>query len=156
MPAALAIAFNATIERNPAMRIFVAGATGAVGRPLVPALIRAGHSVVGLTRTASKADFIRRMGAEPVVADGLDAAAIRTAVASAKPDVIIHEMTDLTGATDLRHFNRAFAASNRLRTQGTDYLLAAARESGVKRLIAQSYLRLALCPQRRCRQNRSR
>jgi len=121
------------------MRIFVAGATGAIGRPLVPALITAGHSVVGLTRTASKADFIRRMGAEPVVADGLDAAAIRAAVAAAKPDVIIHEMTDLTGATDLRHFNRAFAASNRLRTLGTDYLLAAARESGVQRFIAQSY-----------------
>ncbi len=111
------------------MRIFVAGATGAVGRPLVPALITAGHSVVGLTRTASKADFIRRMGAEPVVADGLDAAAIRAAVASAKPDVIIHEMTDLTGATDLRHFNRAFAASNRLRTPGISRTTSPPRRS---------------------------
>ncbi len=121
------------------MRIFVAGATGAVGRPLVPALITAGHSVVGLTRSASKAEAIRRMGAEPVVADGLDEAVIRAAVASAKPDVIIHEMTDLAGATDLRHFDRAFASSNRLRTLGTDYLLGAAREAGVKRFIAQSF-----------------
>ena len=121
------------------MRIFVAGATGAIGRPLVSALITAGHSVVGLTRTAAKAETIRRMGAEPVVADGLDAAAIHAAVLSARPDAIIHEMTDLTGATDLRHFNRAFASSNRLRTMGTDHLLSAAREIGVKRFIAQSY-----------------
>ena len=121
------------------MRIFVAGATGAVGRQLVPALVLAGHSVVGLTRTAAKAEAVWKMGAEPVVADGLDAAAIRTAVLSAAPEVIIHEMTDLGGATDLRHFDRAFAGSNRLRTRGTDHLLAAAREAGVKRFIAQSY-----------------
>ena len=121
------------------MRIFVAGATGAVGRQLVPALVLAGHSVVGLTRTAAKAEAVWKMGAEPVVADGLDAAAIRGAVLSAAPEVIIHEMTDLGGATDLRHFDRAFAGSNRLRTRGTDHLLAAAREAGVKRFIAQSY-----------------
>ncbi len=121
------------------MRIFVAGATGAIGRPLVSALITAGHSVVGLTRTAAKAETIRRMGAEPVVADGLDAVAIRAAVLSARPDAIIHEMTDLAGTTDLRHFNRTFASSNRLRTMGTDHLLAAAREIGVQRFIAQSY-----------------
>jgi nucleoside-diphosphate-sugar epimerase len=121
------------------MRVFVAGATGAVGRPLVPALIAAGHSVVGLTRTAAKAETIRQMGAEPAVADGLDAVAIRAAVDAAMPDVVIHEMTDLAGAIDLRHFDRAFANSNRLRTEGTDHLLAAARASGVKRFIAQSY-----------------
>ena len=121
------------------MRIFVAGATGAVGRQLVPALVLAGHSVVGLTRTAAKAEAVWKMGAEPVVADGLDAAAIRGAVLSAAPEVIVHEMTDLGGATDLRHFDRAFAGSNRLRTRGTDHLLAAAREAGVKRFIAQSY-----------------
>jgi nucleoside-diphosphate-sugar epimerase len=102
-------------------------------------LVLAGHSVVGLTRTAAKAEAVWKMGAEPVVADGLDAAAIRTAVLSAAPEVIIHEMTDLGGATDLRHFDRAFAGSNRLRTRGTDHLLAAAREAGVKRFIAQSY-----------------
>jgi nucleoside-diphosphate-sugar epimerase len=121
------------------MRVFVAGATGAVGRQLVPALVSAGHSVVGLTRTAAKRETIKKMGAQPVVADGLDAAAIRAAVDSAKPEVIVHEMTDLSGAPDLRHFDRAFASSNQLRTRGTEHLLAAAREVGVKRFIAQSY-----------------
>jgi nucleoside-diphosphate-sugar epimerase len=122
-----------------AMRIFVAGATGAVGRPLVSALIAAGHSVVGLTRTAAKAEIIKGMGATPVIADGLDAAAVRAAIDSNKPDAIIHEMTDLAGAADLRHFDRSFASSNRLRTKGIDILLAAAKESGVRRLIAQSF-----------------
>jgi nucleoside-diphosphate-sugar epimerase len=121
------------------MRIFVAGATGAVGRELVPALVTAGHSVVGLTRSPAKTETIRRMGAEPAVADGLDADAIRAAVAAAEPEIIIHEMADLAGATDLRHFDRAFANSNALRTRGTDILLAAAREAGVKRFLAQSY-----------------
>jgi nucleoside-diphosphate-sugar epimerase len=121
------------------MRIFVAGATGAVGRPLVSALIAAGHSVWGLTRTAEKAKRIKTMGAEPVIADGLDATAIRSALLSIRPNAVIHEMTDLTGATDLRHFDQAFASSNQLRTKGTDILLTAARESGVKRFIAQSY-----------------
>lgn len=121
------------------MRVFVAGATGAVGRPLVPALISAGHSVIGLTRTTTKAETIKRMGAEPVVADGLDAAAIRSAVISTRPEVVIHEMTDLSGTIDLRHFDRTFASSNRLRTTGTDNLLAAAREAGVERFIAQSF-----------------
>jgi len=121
------------------MRIFVAGATGAVGRPLVPALISAGHSVVGLTRTAAKAETIKRMGAEPIIADGLDAVAIRAAVTSTRPDVIIDEMTDLSAVTDFRHFDRAFARTNQLRTRGTDLLLAAAREAGVQRFIAQSF-----------------
>ena len=121
------------------MRIFVAGATGAVGRPLVSALIAAGHSVAGLTHTATKAEFIKRMGAEPVIADGLDAAAIRAKLALIRPDAVVHEMTDLSGATDLRHFDRVFASSNELRTKGTDILLTAAREAGVKRLVAQSY-----------------
>ena len=121
------------------MRIFVAGATGAVGRELIPALISAGHSVVGLTRTAAKTEAIDRMGAEPVVANGLDAAAVHAAVTSTKPDVIIDEMTDLSAVTDFMHFNRAFANTNKLRTRGTDLLLAAAREAGVKRFIAQSF-----------------
>lgn len=121
------------------MKIFVAGATGAVGRPLVSSLIAAGHSVVGLTRTAAKAEIVKRMGATPVIADGLDAAAIKEAVGSSRPDVVIHEMTDLSGASDLRHFDRTFASSNKLRTRGTDILLAAANENGVKRFIAQSY-----------------
>ena len=121
------------------MRIFVAGATGAVGRRLVPLLLSAGHSVAGLTRTPQKAELIRSLGAAPVVADGLDAKSIRAAVASAKPDVIVHEMTELKDASDLRNFDRSFAGSNRLRTQGTDHLLAAARDTGVKRFIAQSF-----------------
>jgi nucleoside-diphosphate-sugar epimerase len=120
------------------MRIFVAGATGAVGGRLVPALVSAGHSVVGLTRAAAKAAAIKKMGAEPVIGDGLDMAAMRAIVGSTKPDAIIHEMTDLSGA-DYKHFDRAFANSNELRTRGTDILLAAARETGVKRFIAQSF-----------------
>jgi nucleoside-diphosphate-sugar epimerase len=121
------------------MRIFVAGATGAIGRRLVPLLISAGHSVVGLTRSPDKAQSIRAAGGEAVVANGLDANAVATAVASAKPDVIVHEMTDLKEASDLRAFDRAFAASNRLRTAGTDNLLAAAKDAGVRRLVAQSF-----------------
>jgi nucleoside-diphosphate-sugar epimerase len=121
------------------MRIFVAGATGAVGRSLVPLLIRKGHSVVGLTRTPTKTDLLRELGAEPVVADALDEKAIRAAVIAARPDVIVHQLTDLKGALDLRKFDRAFASSNRLRTAGTDHLLAAARDSGAKRMVAQSF-----------------
>ena len=121
------------------MRILVAGATGAIGLHLVPQLIASGHSVVGTTRTAAKTRIIQRMGAEAAIADGLDAPAIRAAVLAAKPDVIIDEMTDLAAVTDLRHFDRAFANTNRLRTEGTDFLLAAAREAGVKRFIAQSF-----------------
>jgi len=121
------------------MRIFVAGATGAVGRSLVPLLVRKGHSVVGLTRTPAKTGLLRSLGAEPVVADALDERAIRAAVAAARPDVIVHQLTDLKGALDLRQFDRAFASSNRLRTAGTDYLLAAAQDCGAKRMVAQSF-----------------
>jgi nucleoside-diphosphate-sugar epimerase len=127
------------------MRIFVAGATGAVGRRLVPILLSTGHSVTGLTRTPQKAELIRALGAAAVVADGLDATSIHAAVASAKPDVIVHEMTDLKNASDLRNFGRSFASSNRLRTQGTDHLLAAAREAGVSRFVAQSFCGWPLC-----------
>jgi nucleoside-diphosphate-sugar epimerase len=121
------------------MRIFVAGATGAVGRRLVPRLAGNGHSVVGLTRTPAKTGLLRELGAEPVVADALDETAIHAAVVAARPDVIVHQLTDLKGASDLRKFDRAFASSNRLRTAGTDHLLAAARDCGVKRMVAQSF-----------------
>ncbi len=121
------------------MRVFIAGATGAVGRRLVPRLIRAGHSVIGLTRTPSKAGLLRELGAEPLVADALDERSIRAAVVAGRPDVIVHELTDLKGASDLRKFDRGFANSNRLRTTGTDHLLAAARDCGVKRIVAQSF-----------------
>ncbi|WP_407193899.1 NAD-dependent epimerase/dehydratase family protein [Bradyrhizobium sp. STM 3566] len=121
------------------MRIFVAGATGAVGRQLVPLLLASGHSVVASTRSAAKTGMLENFGAEPVIADGLDAADMRAAVIAARPDVVIHQMTDLAAATDLRHFDRAFARTNELRTRGTDILLAAAREAGAKRFIAQSF-----------------
>jgi uncharacterized protein YbjT (DUF2867 family) len=91
------------------MHIFVAGATGAVGRRLVPLLVSNGHEVVGLTRTPEKAGTIRALGAQAAVADGLDAESIRGAVVSARPDIIVHEMTDLRGASDLRAFDRSFA-----------------------------------------------
>jgi nucleoside-diphosphate-sugar epimerase len=121
------------------MRILVAGATGAIGLELVPQLVAAGYSVVGTTRTPAKAAIIKRMGAEPAIVDGLDALAIRDAVIAARPDIIIDQMTDLASVTDLRHFDRAFATTNKLRTEGTDFLLAAARDAGVKRFIAQSF-----------------
>ena len=121
------------------MRILVAGATGALGRHLLPRLIKAGHEVVGTTRHNAKADTIRRLGGAPAVVDGLDGARVREVVLSVRPDVIVHEMTDLGGAADWRHFDRTFAASNRLRTAGLDHLLAAARETSVKRIVAQSF-----------------
>jgi len=121
------------------MRILVAGATGAVGRNLLPRLVAAGHQVVGTTRSAHKAGLIRQLGGEALIADGLDGTAIGRAVQSAKADVIVHEMTDLKGVSDIRHFDRVFAVSNRLRTEGTDHLLAAARETGAKRFVAQSF-----------------
>jgi nucleoside-diphosphate-sugar epimerase len=121
------------------MRVFVAGATGAVGRELVPQLISAGHAVAGLTRSESKAEAIKRAGAQPIVADVFDAAAIRQAFMLFQPEIVIHQMTGLTGMTDLSHFDRSFAETNRLRTEGTDLLLAVAREVGARRFIAQSY-----------------
>src|SRR5215468_3928367 len=125
--------------RRKTMRVLVAGATGAVGRNLLPRLLTAGHQVVGTTRTEAKAARIRALGGTAVVADGLDAEAMRRAVATTEPDVIVHEMTNLKGASDLRHFDRVFHISNRLRTEGTDHLLSAARQGGVKRFVAQSF-----------------
>jgi nucleoside-diphosphate-sugar epimerase len=122
------------------MRIFRAGATGAVGRSLVPLLIDAGHEVTGMTRSESKADRLRAAGAEPVIADGLDRDAVVAAVAAARPDAIVHQLTGLSGSADLRNFDKAFALTNRLRTEGTDHLLAGARAAGtVRRFVAQSY-----------------
>ena len=121
------------------MRILVAGASGALGRPLVQKLVRAGHTVSGLVRTLSGADIVRRLGAEAIVADGLDAQQVRGAVSSTRPEVIVHEMTGLRGISDLPSLDRTFATTNLLRTRGTDLLLAAAREAGVGRFIAQSY-----------------
>jgi nucleoside-diphosphate-sugar epimerase len=121
------------------MKVFVAGATGALGKRLVPALVANGHDVVGMTRTAAKQDLVRSLGARPVVADALDPDAVALAVAQAEPDVIVHQLTALSGAFDLRHPDRFFAMTNRLRTEGTDHLLAAGRAVGARRFVAQSY-----------------
>jgi nucleoside-diphosphate-sugar epimerase len=121
------------------MKILVAGATGVLGRQLVPRLVAAGHEVVGTTRTGSKQDAIRAMGATPVVVDALDADQVALAVAEAEPEVIVHQLTALSGSLDLRHFDRTFEMTNRLRTEGTDHLLAAGRAVGVHRFVAQSY-----------------
>ena len=121
------------------MRVFVAGANGAVGRRLVPMLIASGHQVTGTATSERSAAAVRATGADAVVVDGLDAVGIGEAVARAQPDAIIHEMTALSGAPDFRHFDRWFARTNRLRTEGTEHLLAAAKASGVKRFVAQSF-----------------
>jgi nucleoside-diphosphate-sugar epimerase len=121
------------------MRVFVAGATGVVGRQLVPQLIAAGHQVTATTRNPDKAAGLRAAGADVAVVDGLDAVAVGEAVARAEPDVVIHQMTALGGDFDLRHFDRTFAMTNKLRTVGIDNLLAAAQAAGARRVIAQSY-----------------
>jgi nucleoside-diphosphate-sugar epimerase len=121
------------------MKIFLAGATGVVGQALIPLLTSHGHSVVGTTRSASKVARLRELGAEPVLVDGLDRDGMRTAVAAARPDAILHQMTALSGDLDLRKFEQTFAPTNALRTRGTDILVEAARENGVERILAQSF-----------------
>jgi nucleoside-diphosphate-sugar epimerase len=121
------------------MKVLVAGATGSVGSRLVPQLVERGHEVVGTSRSASSADRLRALGATPMVLDVLDPGATREVVADTMPDAIVHEATALAGQSDLRHFDESFAGTNRLRTDGTDNLIAAARETGVSRLVAQSY-----------------
>jgi nucleoside-diphosphate-sugar epimerase len=120
------------------MRVFVAGATGAIGRQLVPRLVEAGHEVHGMTRSRSKQAMLHELGAVPVVADALDPDQVAEVVGRARPDVIVHELTAI-GPLDLRHFDRAFALTNRLRTEGTDHLLSAGQAVGVRRFVAQSY-----------------
>jgi nucleoside-diphosphate-sugar epimerase len=119
------------------MRVFVAGATGAIGRQLVPRLVAEGHEVHGMTRSESKQAMLHALGAVPVVADALDPDQLAEAVSKAKPDVIVHQLTALAGA-DVRHLDRGVALTNRLRTEGTDHLLAAGRAVGVRRFVAQS------------------
>jgi nucleoside-diphosphate-sugar epimerase len=121
------------------MKVLVAGATGALGRQLVAQLVARGHEVFGMTRSASKRDDVRKLGAIPVVADALDPDAVARAVAQAGPEVIVHELTALAASLDMRHFDRDFAVTNRLRTEGTDHLLAAGRAIGVRRFVAQSF-----------------
>jgi len=121
------------------MRIFLAGASGALGSRLAPMLVAAGHQVTGTTRTPAKAEALRAAGVEPVVVDGLDRDAIVAAVVAARPDAIVHQLTGLSNLNSLRDFDRAFEVTNRLRTEGTDNLLAAARAAGARRFVAQSY-----------------
>ena len=118
------------------MRVFVAGATGAIGKQLVPRLVAAGHEVHGMTRSGSKRAMLDELGAVPVVADALDPDQVADAVGRARPEVIVHELTAI-GAVDMRHFDRDFALTNRLRTEGTDYLLSAGQAVGVRRFVAQ-------------------
>ena len=124
------------------MMVFVAGATGALGRELVPQLVARGHEVFGMTRSASKQDLVRSLGARPVVVDALDPDAVAEAVASAEPEVIVHELTALgkVSLRDARHPERSSGVimTNRLRTEATDHLLAAGRAAGARRFVAQS------------------
>jgi len=121
------------------MRVFIAGATGVLGRRLVPMLLSEGHEVVGTTRSKQKAMGLRQAGIEPVVLDGLNGAAVHSAVRAARPQVIVHELTALAGKTDIRTMEEGFEVTNRLRTDGTDILVSAAREAGVRRVVAQSF-----------------
>jgi nucleoside-diphosphate-sugar epimerase len=121
------------------MKIYVAGATGAVGRRLVPLLVSRGHHVVATTRSAMRTSAIRELGAEPLVIDALDRDAVIRSVQMAKPEVIVHQLSALSQLRSLKRFDEEFAVTNRLRTEGTDYLLEGARAAGAKRLVAQSY-----------------
>jgi nucleoside-diphosphate-sugar epimerase len=122
------------------MRVFVAGATGVLGRALVPLLVARGHEVVGMTRSSTKQDLVRSLGARPVVADALDPDAVAQAVASAEPEVIVHQLTALSGkmsARDMRHPERSPLAimTNRLRTEATDHLMAAGGQPGIYNVV---------------------
>jgi len=115
------------------MRVFVVGASGAIGSRLVPQLVHRGHQVIGTSRSAAGAERIRALGAKPIALDLLDPQAVRKAVRETDPDAIVHQATALADLRDFKYFDRSFAQTNRLRTAGTDALLAAARESGVGR-----------------------
>ena len=121
------------------MRVLVVGASGAIGTRLVPQLIDHGHEVIGTFRSAGNAERVRALGAEPIALDLLDARAVRKAVLETEPEAIVHQATALANAGFSRNLDRSFAPTNRLRTEGTDALLAAAREAGVRRFVAQSF-----------------
>ena len=121
------------------MRVFVAGGAGVLGRRLVPQLVARGHQVTATTTSTAKLGLLERLGADAVVMDGLDAMSVGEAVAHAGPDVVVHQMTAISGKPDIKHFDRWFATTNRLRTEGTDHLLAAAEATGVPHFVAQSY-----------------
>jgi nucleoside-diphosphate-sugar epimerase len=121
------------------VRVFVAGGTGVVGRQLVPQLVARGHQVTATTTNPGRLGLLRDLGAEGVVMNGLDAASVGEAVATARPDVIVHQMTAIAGKPDFKHMDRWFATTIRLRTEGTDHLLAAAEATGVPHVVAQAY-----------------
>jgi nucleoside-diphosphate-sugar epimerase len=121
------------------MRVFVAGGAGVLGRRLVPQLVARGHEVTATTTSPAKLGRVEQLGAEAVVMDGLDAASVGEAVAKARPEVIVHQMTAIAGKPDMRRMDRWFATTNRLRTEGTDHLLAAAEATGVPHVVAQGY-----------------
>jgi nucleoside-diphosphate-sugar epimerase len=125
------------------MRVFVAGGSGVLGRRLVPQLVARGHQVTATTTSPAKVEVLEHLGAEAVVMDGLDAVAVGEAVAKAQPEVIVHQMTAISaahaGKPDMKHMDRWFAGTNRLRTEGTDHLLAAAEATGVTHFVAQGY-----------------
>ncbi|MFD3474790.1 NAD-dependent epimerase/dehydratase family protein [Streptomyces sp. NPDC058695] len=121
------------------VRVFVAGGTGVLGLRLVPQLVARGHQVTATTTGVAKLGLLEELGAEAVVMDGLDAVSVGEAVAKARPDVIVHQMTAIAGKPDIKHMDRWFATTNRLRTEGTDHLLAAAEATGVAHFVAQSY-----------------
>jgi nucleoside-diphosphate-sugar epimerase len=121
------------------MRVLLVGASGAIGRRLIPQLAERGHQVTGTSRSAAKAGQLRSLGAEPAVLDVLDAGAVRAVVAKARPDAIVYQATALAGQAFSRNMDRGFAPTNELRTKGTDILLAAAAEAGVPRFVAQSF-----------------
>jgi len=121
------------------MRVFVAGGSGVVGRRLVPQLVARGHQVTATTTSVAKLALLAKLGADAVVMDGLDALSVGEAVAAARPDAIVHQMTAIAGQPDMKHMDRWFATTNRLRTEGTDHLLTAAEATGVAHVVAQSY-----------------
>jgi nucleoside-diphosphate-sugar epimerase len=120
------------------MRVFVAGATGAIGKQLLPRLIAAGHEVHGMTRSVSKQDMLAELGVVPVIADALNPDQVGQAVGEARPEVIVHQLTAIPASLNFRHIDRDFELTNRLRIQGTDNLLSAAHAVGVQRFVAQS------------------
>jgi nucleoside-diphosphate-sugar epimerase len=139
VPAFLADGISAGTQQEADMKVFVAGGSGAMGRRLVPQLVTAGYHVVAMTRDQDKASWLNRVGAQPVIADAVDRAAVIDAVTGSEPEVVIHQLTALTGVKSFKNFDKEFALTNRLRTEGTDHLLEAARIAGVRRIVAQSY-----------------
>jgi len=134
---------NSGIRKVTVMRVFVAGGTGAIGRRLVPQLVARGHQVTATTTSAAKLGLLKQLGADGVVMDGLDAVSVGEAVAAARPDAIVHEMTALSfahaGKPDFKHLERFGAITSRLRTEGTEHLLAAAEATGVADVVARSF-----------------